>query len=253
MKLLKLSVCSVAISGLSIGYNCPQVSAFTIDLFSENQFAGSNQATSGTFTNDSVTDSTNIFGGDRFISTTISGGSGSPVTFNGINIFGDEASIIAEPGATVSGFFEWGGISDSGSSLDLTDSGDSDLIQVSIESVSETVSLEFTVKDADGTVGMLSQNVLDEETGNYYYSFSDFSSTGGEIEGVDFEAIDYVKMGTVGMVPPQLDLTFSLVQSSSVPFEFSPSLGLILCGGLFGIKKLRKKLKNNQFLLDNNN
>ena len=244
MRFIKFGFYSLAISGLFLGSNQTSASAFTIDLFGESQFAGSNLATDGTFTDDSVTGSANIFGGDRFLSTTISGGSGSFVTFNGINIFGNKAAIITEPGATVGGYFEWAGI-DGVSSEDLTGGLlNLDSIQVSIDSVSEEVNLEFTLEDADGTTGTLSKNIPDEQTGNYYYSFNDFSSSGGTVAGLDFEAIDYIRMGTVGTIQPQMDLSFSLVQSAvqPVPFEFSPSLGLIFCGGLFGVSKLRKRL-----------
>lgn len=245
MRFIKFNIYSLAVGVILAGLNQTSASAFTIDLFGEPQFAGSNSATSGTFTDDTVTGSANIFGGDRFLSTTIVDGSGSPVTFNGINIFGNKASVIAEPGATVGGFFEWAGIDGVGSE-DLTGGLlNLDSIQVSIISVSEEVDLEFIVEDADGTIGTLSKNIPDEQTGEYYYSFSDFiaTETTNSTVGLDFESIDYIKMGTVGTVRPQMDLSFDLVQSAvqPVPFEFSPSLGLIFCGGLFGINKLRKR------------
>ena len=245
MRFIKFNICSLAVGVVLAGLNQTSASAFTIDLFGEPQFAGSNTATSGTFTDDTVTGSANIFGGSRFLSTTIVGGSGSPVTFNGLNIFDNEASVIAEPGATVGGFFEWAGIDDV-SSEDLTGGLlNLDSIQVSIISVSEEVNLEFTVEDADGTTGTLSKNIPDEQTGNYYYPFTDFvpTETVGSTAGLDFTSIDYIKMGTVGTVRPQMDLSFDLVQSATqpVPFEFSPSLGLIFCGGLFGVNKLRKR------------
>ena len=45
--------------------------------------------------------------------------------------------------------------------------------------------------------------------------------------------------------PADFDATFDFIESEYIPFEFSPSLGIILCGGLFGIHKLRKRLQSN--------
>jgi hypothetical protein len=51
--------------------------------------------------------------------------------------------------------------------------------------------------------------------------------------------------------PQSFDASFDYIQSAAVPFEFSPSLGLVLCGGLFSVNKLRKRLKiqNSQYEL----
>lgn len=244
MKFLRFGVCFIGINALLLGILSNKAAAFKIDFFDEQQFAGSSSATNGTFTDNSVTGRENIFGGDRFLSTTFSGGSGSPFTNNGIGIFNGQALITAEPGASVSGYIEWNGISDSGSSIDLTDSGVSDSIRLDVSNVSETIDLEFIVEDADGTVGALTKNIFDESIGDYYYSFNDFSSSGGTTEGLDFTTIDRVRMGTNGEVPNNFDGTFALVESAAqpVPFEFSPSLGLVFCGGLFGLNKLRKRI-----------
>ena len=241
------NIYSLGLGILILGLVPTPAMGITIDLFTDTQSIGSTTATSGTFSDDSITGSSSIFGGDRTLSTTISNGSGNPVTFNGISVFSGSGTITAESGATVGGTFLWDGFT-SGGSGDLTfidGSKIADSIILSVTNVSETVNMQFTVKDIDGTEGTLTKEIIDEEIGKYYYSFDNFSASGGTTSGINFEKINYIEMSTVGTIPANLDLTFNLVESGEIPFEFSPSLGIILCSSFFGICKLRKRFQYN--------
>lgn len=53
--------------------------------------------------------------------------------------------------------------------------------------------------------------------------------------------------GSIGLDP--LALNFGIVDSASVPWEFSPSLGLLISGGaLLGINLCKKRYKNRKSL-----
>jgi hypothetical protein len=53
-------------------------------------------------------------------------------------------------------------------------------------------------------------------------------------------------MSLSGPAASDIELDFLETAIKPVPFEFTPSLGLILGGSLFGFLKLQKKLKKRQ-------
>jgi hypothetical protein len=104
------------------------------------------------------------------------------------------------------------------------------------------VNLQFTVTDTQGRSGTISNGSI-SGTGSQYFHFDQISNS-----NVNLTKAAYLQLTTVNP-PRSLDFEFAFVESvddpnyTPVPFEFTPSLGLILGGGLFGFLRLQSKLK----------
>ena len=247
MRFIKFSIYSLAVSVVLAGLNQTSVSAFTLDLFTD----ANDEIAPGEFLQQVDVSRTNLSGSDldtnlsgtdlgqRNLEITLESGSRRSGFIN-VDTFLGEGSVASNPGTTIeTAKFTWG--SDSTTPLDITDNGandpfDSFLIDVvSIDLAGATFT--FSVEDGDNDVGSISQPV--NSIGEVYFPYETLTT--------NFPNVDQTRIREVGLeitnAPADFDASFDFIESATqpVPFEFSPSLGLIFCGGLFGVNKLRKR------------
>ena len=122
----------------------------------------------------------------------------------------------------------------------------------------------FTLYDLNSDINTRTINVLDNSSGNISYplgsgvtTFQDTNTTyysaGNQYIYDDLSSLEagtYNYRVGFGVVDVDgVDRTSALLiddfMAEEVPFEFSPSLGIILCGSFFGAFKLRKRLQKN--------
>ena len=257
-KLLKFGVCFLGINALLIGLDRSSAKAFTLDLFTDANVevvsgVKRQRVTTEAFVNSFASDTdTNLSGtdlGQRTLELTVDefsldNASIQVISNTRVSPNQNTASISSNSGVTIdSAKFTWG--SDSTTPQDITDGGTDDSLLIDILSIDLTTGADFafTFEDSDGDTGSIIQNV--SSTGNVYFPYETLTNNS---PNVNQTAIREVSL-EITNAPPDFDATFNFVQSAvqpqAVPFEFSPSLGLVLCGGLFGINKLQKKLKSN--------
>ena len=112
--------------------------------------------------------------------------------------------------------------------------------------------LGFEIQDTSGNSANITQSITQNVSlGNsqsFYFPYQNrVESTIDNGGNVNLQQINYIRFYTDSENVGD-DFNFSFIQSSEVvPFEFSPSLGLILGSSLFGFLKLQKKLKKRQF------
>ena len=124
------------------------------------------------------------------------------------------------------------------SGVDLTDGGGHNSFLLDINTVLGEVTLSFNVEDTNNKTGSISKNIT--SNGEHFFSYNDPAAS-----AVDFSSIKSISLATSNE-PDSLSYSYnSLKTAVEVPFEFSPSLGIILCGSFFGVYKLRQKLQSN--------
>lgn len=241
MKFIKFGFYSLAISSFFLGFNQTSVSAFTLDLFTDAEDSLQSVIVEGA--NDSGFDI------DNGITGTDLGRRRLDVSLNSSSVFKGQiavapssglAFIASDPLTTISSAkFTWG--SDSTTPQDITTGGTHDSFLIDVLSIDLSgATFTFLVEDSGNDTGSISQPV--NSTGNIYFPYETLTNN---FPDVDQTSIREVSLEVTG-APANFDASFNFIQSASepVPFAFSPSLGLILCGGLFGIGKLQKKLKD---------
>ena len=151
----------------------------------------------------------------------------------------NKATLNTDNGLTPRATITWdGGDGTLGSNgVDLTADGhDSFLLDITTDL---EVTFTFNIEDTGNNTGSISQDIA--STGQYYFSYNDPA-----VSAVDFSSIKSISLVTSNE-PDSLDYTYNFIETAEnpVPFEFSPSLGIILCGSFFGAFKLRKRLQKN--------
>ena len=252
MKSLKFGVCFLSINALLIGLECSSAKAFTLDLFTDaneepvpsvKRQKIETQAFINSFVSDTDTGLSGTDLGQRTLELTVDELSEDNASIQVISSPSQNtASISSNSGVTIeSAKFTWG--SDSTIPQDITDGGADDSLLIDIISIDLTTGadLTFTFEDSDGDIGSIIQNV--SSTGNVYFPYETLTN---DFPNVNQTAIREISLDITN-VNPDFDARFNFVESAvqPVPFEFSPSLGIVLCGGLFGMNKLKKKLKSN--------
>lgn len=71
--------------------------------------------------------------------------------------------------------------------------------------------------------------ILSENSASHTFSVGKHTDSGNALYMFEFR-------------DPSNNISFTNPNTQQVPFEFSPSLGLVVCGGLFGANKLRKRI-----------
>lgn len=71
--------------------------------------------------------------------------------------------------------------------------------------------------------------ILSENSASHTFSVGKHTGSGNALYMFEFR-------------DPSNNISFTNPNTQQVPFEFSPSLGLVVCGGLFGANKLRKRI-----------
>ncbi len=150
----------------------------------------------------------------------------------------NQAILSTDPGLLPEATITWdGGDDELGlGGVNLTDGGhDSFLLDIDTDL---EVTFTFNVEDTSSNTGSVSQDITTD--GQYYFSYNDPG-----VSAVDFSSIKSISLVTSNE-PDSLDFAYNFIETAvePVPFEFSPSLGIILCGSFFGINKLRKRLQS---------
>lgn len=187
-----------------------------------------------TDTDGATTPLTGVLGGTRTISVSKDSGSNPFDTSLIIDTSLQQASF-SSPSAT-EGSFSITYDGDFGTGIDLTNGGANDAFAIDVVTNDLGVTLNFEVFDGTNTA-TLAQAIAPLETGTTYFSFADFSNQSSLTQAQSITL-------SSSNEPANLDFEFQVLESTEIPFEFSPSLGIIFCAGLFGIHKLKRKYQN---------
>ncbi|MGK7899052.1 MAG: hypothetical protein AB4372_36910 [Xenococcus sp. (in: cyanobacteria)] len=232
MKILTAS--SLVVSALLLGLSQTPARGFTLDTFTDgDQFISVKDGS----TSDSVTGITGTDFGNRTIELDMTSGRGSIE----IDLTPQDAIVSANGSAQMNfSKFTWG--SDTATPQNFKDISGHDSLAVEILSIDliEGATFSFTVTDSKITpeTATVSSNL--NSLGTHYFRYSDFEADNSNI---DLNSIEKVELTVSGM-PPAFDTTFDFIQSAqAVPFEFSPTLGIIIAGSFIGFNILKKRAK----------
>ncbi|MEM8828979.1 MAG: hypothetical protein AAGE96_06430 [Cyanobacteria bacterium P01_G01_bin.19] len=260
MKLLKFGFYSFAFTGLLVGLNQTSALAFTLDLFTDAndtfpsttipyQTVEANPIFGGTVSaSDTDTGLSDVAWGQRRLDLTSTAGI-TTIGDSNIKVFGSpatSASVNSESGTTIdSAMFTWG-FDTNTDYEDITDNGADNTFGLDIVNIDlNGADIVFSVTDNNNDRGSVTvENIT--STGSISFPYNDILTdnpdvTLGNIKKIEMEIVN---------VPTDFDVTFDLIESRydadfpnvPVPFEFSPSLGLLLCSGVFGFKRIKKRL-----------
>jgi hypothetical protein len=246
MKLL--NIYSVGIGALFFGLISTPAMAITIDLFQNAnggfQSVSDNNALDSTPVTDTQTFSTGVtgvIGGQRTIQVNKRTGIPLSAFASSLTIIPSSKLASFSSADTVTSDFSitWDGNYGS-NGIDLTEGGTQKyfLLDIKTNDLNGTSSLPLTfeVQDIGGATSTFSSTIVPGQKGNTLFSFANTSG------GANLSQAKYIKLSATD-TPESLDMSFAFV-GTAVPFEFSPSTGLLFVGGLFGISKLKKKLKS---------
>jgi hypothetical protein len=175
-----------------------------------------------------------------------------------INIEGQNASFSSNSEIQAEATFKWDnngnglrGIDDGIDGIDgidLTENNTQNSLKLDIsflsleESVSENPilpELTFTIEDYNDGIQNISQKIT--KPGVVYFNYGNKNN-----RTADFTDVKAITLKTTETTYGQ-NMTFDFLATAEqpVPFEFSPSLGIILSSGFFGFHALKKRWKNN--------
>lgn len=237
---MKLStISSLGLGALLLGLVQTPAESVAIDLFTDVNDASGFQTVSKTgvgFASDVDTVLNNVIGNSRFLQVQVRSGTRNAqlqVDSSLGQVFLDTQSSVASR-ATL----RWDANGAGLGGINFTQNGH-DSIVINIESIDQDSDLVFTVTDTFGNQGTLAQNLTGGFSGSTAYRYDNFSGS------VDFTKINSIQLQT-NNESSSLDFGFNFVQTAQeVPFQFSPSLGIILSSSFFGFHTLKKKWKNN--------
>ena len=119
-------------------------------------------------------------------------------------------------------------------------------------SLDQGVTLNFKVTDKDDNVATISEEITNSIVGeSVIFEYQDAP----EYNIVDFTEVKHIALEIVNPHNPPmnpgtaaLDFKFDFVETTdtTVPFEFSPSLGLIIGGGFLGLNLWKQKQKTSK-------
>ena len=261
-----LNICTLAFGSIILGVSANPAMGFTLDLFKDTEsnsttinfppeipvpYDGQQAELNGNDFNgqpyvpssDTNTGLSDVIGGKRTISVT----ENTPISPNNnggslINLKVDpvntEVSFNVSSGSNGTASILWDGIT--GSNQDLT-RDDQNSFLIRILGIDSSATFNFEVTDASNNSGVISNPV--NTTGDSYFLYDDVVQNPDNTSNVDFVNAKSVKFYTSNE-QDDLDFRFDFVTSANtVPFEFSPSLGIIVSGAFIGINVLKKKLK----------
>ena len=254
-----LNIKSFAFSALFLGLAQTCALGFSLDAFSDfetgeiDQFielprrAAQNLQVSST---QSSLDNT-VFGGSRTLQltkldTVQASSKASLSAFDGI-------AELASPSYQSRAEIIWDGLDGSGNFQNIELEGgnvqDSFKIDINLLNIGigdGNLSLNFEIKDTFNNSATITQSFSSniDSSQAAYFPYSSRVQDTNNTNNVSLANIDYIRFYTSSENIGD-DFTFDLVQTAvqPVPFEFTPSLGLIIGGCLFGFLKLQKKLK----------
>ncbi len=245
MKLL--NIYSVGIGALFFGLISTPAMAITIDLFNDTdgafQTVQDNLADTLPVTDTDTSLTGGVIGGQRTIQVNKRNGT-LPTSSSSFTVdpVGQIASFSSSNGIRSDFSITWDGNFGTGG-IDLTDGGTQKFFLLN-GSNDLGGNLVFDVTDINGNTSTLSQQIAPSLrdvnsnliSKNEFFGFANFTGNG------DFTKARSIKLSSTDTLAG-LDMDFAFIETA-VPFEFSPSMGLLFVGGLFGIGKLKKKLKS---------
>ena len=258
-------LCKIALSTVLLGSAQTSATGFSLDAFTSFETNNFQSVTVSPFSPqntvandlDPSLDST-VFGNARTlqIEKLDAGLNLNPISFGSA---GGQAGFSVPDGTTAKAEIIWDGfdLSNNGQDIEIDGSDVQRSFQVNIQSLNlgngnGNLDLNFDIRDTSGNVGTLTRNItsnIDTPTSLLFAYRGGFGTESNVVaNNVNLQSIDYIRFYTddenVGD-----DFTFNFIQSSEeVPFEFSPTLGLILGGSLFGFLKIKKNLQRSKSL-----
>ena len=236
-----LTASSLVISTFVLGLSQTTVSAFTLDAFSDSNESLQNLQVFPPSTSGSDPD-TFLSGTDfdnRTIELTLDNNvSGGNIL---INPSATAAYISSNAGTTInSAKFTWDfDVNTIPGYANLKDDPTHDSLQIELLSIDQVggANFKFTLTDSSSDVVMLDQDISSIGTQDFLYA--DFESQGNinlnEITKVNLEITNAMQ---------DFDASFDFIQSGKqVPFEFSPTLGIVIGGSFIGFNVLKKRSK----------
>ncbi|WP_036483334.1 hypothetical protein [Myxosarcina sp. GI1] len=168
-----------------------------------------------------------------------------------VEITNETAYLDTQSGVQSKATFTWNGgdpISGfGGNGIDLTKNGDNAFL-INVLFLDQTANLEFIVTDIENDSGSIIKNVP-----KYNESVAGYTQGVGRDTAFNYNKIDNNEVNvknvksislTTNNAPSALNFQYNFVQTTkAVPFEFSPSLGIIICAILLGFFRLRKIYK----------
>ncbi len=239
MKLL--NIYSVGIGALLLGLISTPAMAVTIDLFNDVEGSATRQSVrddllDGLPVTNTDIGLTGVIGGKRTISVEKLLGEEEDATNFSVRTTAQEAILSSDSGVQPRFSILYDG--DFGASgTDLTAGGTQKSFLVNIIGNDLGANLAFDVTDINNNTSIITQSVAPNTTGNTYFRFDRATGSANltTAKSITFRSTN---------APVNLDMSFAFVETSAaVPFEFSPSMGLVFFGGLFGIHHLKKRLK----------
>ncbi len=231
---MKLStIAYLGLSTLLLGLMPTPAIAVTIDLFSEVQAPITQTGTGSQQSSVTAALESSIIGLERESKVEVISGTRSALleVNNGIAIL--ETGNQTKSRAT----FTWDGINSAGLGGKNLTLGGHNSFKLDIGYIDQSVDLIFEVKDTSGNTGSIIKSNI-SSVGSVFFNYGTVTNN-----SVNFSSVDSISLRT-NNEPPSLDFEFLLAETArEVPFEFSPSLGIIMCGSFFGFRAIRKRLK----------
>jgi hypothetical protein len=233
------TISSLGLGALLLGLVQTPAESVTIDLFTDvNDASGLQTASKRGVGSASEVDIglNDVLGNSRFLQIEVLSGTRNAQLQ--VDTETGQAFLDTDTGVASRATLRWDANGAGLGGIDFTQNGH-DSIVINIASIDQDSDLVFTVTDTFGNQGTLAQNLTGGFSGSTAYRYDNFSGS------VDFTEINSIQLQT-NNESSSLDFGFNFVQTAQeVPFEFSPSLGIVLSGSFFGFHVLKKKWKNN--------
>lgn len=220
-------ISSLGLSTLLFGIVQTPAKAINIDFFDDNPSQNITVAKGAFGTYSSLaTGLSNTIGGQRYIQLTTTGINTKALTT--LDIGGGSADLSAANNVTPSFSFLWNGGGSLNQNLTV---GGQNAFQLDVIAVDQNFTLNLLITDTNNNSGIISQTINGINTYNFLYSAA---------SGVNFSSVKSIQLYSSN-TPTSLDASFDYLQTAQIPFEFSPSLGILLSGSLFGLIFLKNK------------
>jgi hypothetical protein len=184
-----------------------------------------------------------VIGGTRYLSLSVDNNASATKFHVDSSENKQHLSLSTPSGVTSTGIVKWNGTGNKNEEgfWDLFQEGH-DSFQVRIIAAELNGRLKFTVED-DNNIASSSFGIKSQESNS---PPSDLFIPYNKFSNIDFAKVKSIEMEISAGAREAYDITIdSIVTAQAVPFEFSPSLGIILSSSFFGFHALRKRWKNN--------
>ena len=129
-------------------------------------------------------------------------------------------------------------LADANLGLDLESGGDN---AIGIKVQSADVASEFKLVISDGINTSSLSKSISSGAQDVYFDYESYTTSGVNINSVQYIALNISST-------EDLDLELDFIQTAQIPFEFSPSLGILVVLGYGGIQLIRNQHKKSNLL-----